>query len=144
MNLFISYFLWPFYLFHSPSASDIEALQNTSTPIFLVSSLWAIQCNAPNITPNQFLPEFNVHEIWYDENDSQRNLRVFFFSFQCIPQSMRPSTLQPLVKSSMLFTVVHCGFASNKDNVLLQVFKWVCLLEFIGCNLNQSYKFALV
>jgi hypothetical protein len=26
-NLFISYFLWPFYLLHSPSVPDLKALQ---------------------------------------------------------------------------------------------------------------------
>ena len=56
-NFFITYFLWPFYLLHSPPAPHFEALQILPLQFFyflfiFCSGFWATQFNAPNITPN--------------------------------------------------------------------------------------------
>ena len=58
-KVFISYFRLP-YLFHSTVASHFEAHQILQLQFSKCPGPWAIQYNTLNITPNQFLVEFNV------------------------------------------------------------------------------------
>jgi hypothetical protein len=57
---FFSYFLWPFYLLHSPLAQHFEVSKYLGPYFLLVSRSLNHIKNAPYITPNQFLPEFNI------------------------------------------------------------------------------------
>ena len=59
-NRIISYLFWPFYLLHSLPPLHFEALEILTLQFSVCPGIWAIQCKAPNITPNQFLTEFNV------------------------------------------------------------------------------------
>ena len=60
-NFYISYFLWSFYLLHSPPAPQFIALQILPPQLSKCPGLWAIWSNAPNITHFFFsFPLYNL------------------------------------------------------------------------------------